>query len=342
MLARLHSVTLVGIDALPCEVEVNVASRGFATSTIVGLPDAAVTESLDRIHTAITNCGYLAPEKRTVINLAPADIRKEGPALDLPIALGTVFAAEGAVPEGVERYVIAGELALDGRVRPVRGALSMAMLARQRGCDGIVLPAANAAEAAVVDGVGVYSVGSLTEAVGFLTGQLTIEPTQVDVEAAFARASRCDIDFSDVRGQEFAKRALTIAAADGHNVLVIGPSASSRLTPHQSRAYSVWRSLTTLPPSFQAARMTLDTPTTGVEVAAAEGSARPPRCALPAHGVCSEPSRSNIEAGLNRGGRSKLFGKNLDRHFAIQPRIPCSIDLAHAARSEGREYLVGT
>ena len=133
MLSRLQSITLVGIDAVSCEVEVNVASRGFATPIIVGLPDTAVKESIERIRTAITNCGYEPPANRTVINLAPADIRKEGPDLDLPIALGMLFAADGALPEAAARYVIAGELALDGRTRPIKGALAMAMLAKKDG-----------------------------------------------------------------------------------------------------------------------------------------------------------------------------------------------------------------
>ncbi|MBN2561787.1 MAG: YifB family Mg chelatase-like AAA ATPase [Phycisphaerae bacterium] len=223
MLARVHSVTLLGIEAMPCEVEVDVASRGFATAVIVGMPDAATKESLERIRTAITNCGYLAPTHRTVINLAPADIRKEGPALDLPIALGMIFTAEGAVPEHMGRYMIAGELALDGRVRPVKGALSAAMLAKHEGYQGILVPRENANEAAVVDGLDVIAVGSLTDAVGFLTEQLPLEPTTIDLETAFTQAAKYDVDFADVRGQEFCKRALTIAAGGNHNVLLIGP-----------------------------------------------------------------------------------------------------------------------
>ncbi len=223
MLAKVQSITLSGIEAIACEVEVNIASRGFATTAIVGMPDAAVKESLERIRTAIANCGFIPPAKRTVINLAPADIRKEGPALDLPIALGMLFAADGAVPQDISKYMIAGELALDGRVRHIKGALSMAMLAKTDGYRGVIVPRENANEAAVVDGIEVVGVGSLGEAVGFLTEQLPIEPTVIDLDSVFEQAAKYDLDFADVRGQEFCKRALTIAAAGSHNVLLIGP-----------------------------------------------------------------------------------------------------------------------
>ena len=215
MIARLHSVAFHGIEAVPVEVEVDVARRGFAGTAVVGLPDAAVKESIERVRSAMQNSGYQFPRYKTVVNLAPADLRKEGPIFDLPTAVGIIIANGDVVAEQTDNYLVAGELALDGRVRPIKGALSAAILAKARGFRGIVLPADNATEAAVVDGLEVVPVTCLAEAIGFLSDQLPIDPVTVDLNAVFAAASAYDCDFADVRGQEHVKRALTIAAAGG-------------------------------------------------------------------------------------------------------------------------------
>ncbi|GJM18364.1 MAG: ATP-dependent protease [Phycisphaeraceae bacterium] len=236
MVTRVHSALIEGIDARPVEVEVDLDDRGLAKETVVGLPDAAVKESLDRVKAAMANAGYPFPPGKVLINLAPADVRKEGPMYDLPVAVG-LLAAQGVLitqagpgTGGVDprTFVIAGELALDGRVRPIKGALAIADMARRRGFAGVIVPAGNASEAAVVGGIDVIGVSTLAEVVGVLSGALEIEPhPPVDVESLIASAE-APVDFADVRGQEGVKRAIVIAAAGSHNLVMVGPAGTGK------------------------------------------------------------------------------------------------------------------
>lgn len=229
MLAQVHSFVLRGIEAIRCEIEVDLADRGLAKTTTVGLPDASVKESIERVRSAVINAGFAFPMTRLLINLAPADLRKEGPVYDLPIAIGLLLANQSIEGQAHRRLMFAGEVALDGRVRPIKGAISMAMLARKEGFDGIVLPADNAREAAAAAGtIAVYPADSLSTVVGFLNGSHEIEPQpDLDAEARIAEAAPA-VDFAEVKGQETVKRALTIAAAGGHNALMLGPAGTGK------------------------------------------------------------------------------------------------------------------
>lgn len=231
MLVKTYASALQGVDALTITVEVNTGAvaSGAQFYHLVGLPDNAVKEGFRRIEAAITNVGYKMKRLRTVINLAPADIKKEGSAYDLPIAIGCLAATQQVEADRLDQFVLMGELSLDGTLRPIKGALPIAIQARKEQFKGLIVPKQNAREAAIVNNLDVYGIENLSDAIAFFNGDIELKPTLVDTREEFAHdRNQYAVDFSDVQGQENIKRALEIAAAGGHNVILIGPPGAGK------------------------------------------------------------------------------------------------------------------
>ena len=228
MLATIVSAALQGIDAELVHVEVNAGEAGEPKLILVGLPDAAVKESDDRVFSALSNSGFKPPRTRTTINLAPGHLRKEGPFYDLPIAIGILAATHQLHAESLNDWLIAGELSLSGATRPVRGALAMARLARKLGKRGLLLPAISAEEAACVEGIAVYRINSLDEAARFLSGEKSLHALPARALPSHASTGDSGIDFAEIKGQHALRRAVEVAVAGGHNLLMIGPPGAGK------------------------------------------------------------------------------------------------------------------
>ena len=288
MLAKVTSCAVVGLDGAIVEVEVDT-SRGLPSLTIVGLPDAAVQESRERVRSAIKNSGMIYPGKRLTVNLAPADLRKEGPAYDLPIAVGILLASEQAWPDRVENALFVGELSLDGSVRHTTGILPMAALAKERGFHTVFVPAVDAPEAALIQGLEVIPVTDLSSLIAHLQGLRSIEPYSYDLDLNADEPPPYAVDFSHVKGQEHVKRALEVAAAGSHNVLMTGPPGAGKTL--------LARSMPSILP-----RMTTEECLEVTKIYSVAGSL-PPETPLIQHRPFRAPHHTISHAGLVGGGR---------------------------------------